>query len=253
MVGFSAANGLLTNTGLTAGVTAIDLSTLDDDADIASYTGARTGLTSFSDYRSLINNPANWIAQDGTGDQSVDGNQPDVPFSATAFTADGGGGVAAPTVNLAVSAATGTEADRSVITVTATASSAVTGDQTIALGVSGTNITATDFSLSSATITIPNGQASGSVTFTVADDALVEGSETAVLTLSNPSTGIALGNVTTQNVEITDNDNASGILRKVGSATGTGAEIPAFDPGTIASLSSRARRSKSTASATLAA
>lgn len=85
--GFNATNGLLTNTGLTAGVNAIDLSTLDDDADIATFNAARSGQSNFAAYLPIINNPTNWIAQDGTGDQSIDTTAPDVPFSSTAFTA----------------------------------------------------------------------------------------------------------------------------------------------------------------------
>jgi uncharacterized protein len=83
--GFNATNGILP-TGLTAGTNAIDLSTVvANGADIAAYTGNRSGQTTFASYLALINNPANWVGQDGTGDQSIDGTAPDVPFSATAF------------------------------------------------------------------------------------------------------------------------------------------------------------------------
>ncbi len=85
--GFIAANGLLTNTGLTTGVNAIDLSTLDDGADIAAFNAARSGQANFAAYLPIINNPTNWIAQDATGDQGIDITAPDVPFSSIAFTA----------------------------------------------------------------------------------------------------------------------------------------------------------------------
>ena len=111
-----------------------------------------------------------------------------------------------PSVNLSVSSNTGSEAAATVITVTATASSAVTGNQTVDLGVTGTNITAGDYTLSGSTITIPNGGTTGTVTFTVVDDAVVESTETANLTISNPSSGIILGSTVTQNIDITDND-----------------------------------------------
>ncbi|BCL34293.1 choice-of-anchor I family protein [Nostoc sp. MS1] len=200
--GFTATTGLLTNTGLTAGVNALDLSTVDTGADIAAYVGTRSGEASFSSYLSLINNAANWVTQDASGDQSFDNITPDLTFSAVAFTV----GSTTPSVNLSVSGNTGSEAGQTVITITVTASSAVVDDQTITLGVSGTGITAGDYSLSNTIITIPNGQTSGAVTFTVVDDALVEGPETALLTISNPSGGIVLGNTTTQNITITDND-----------------------------------------------
>ncbi|WP_282081980.1 gliding motility-associated C-terminal domain-containing protein [Aquimarina algiphila] len=111
-----------------------------------------------------------------------------------------------PTVDLSVSSNTGTEDAGTVITVTATSSSAVVGDQTIDLAVTGTGITGTDFTLSNTTITILDGMTTGTVTFTIEDDALVESIETATLTISTPSSGITLGTITTQDVVITDND-----------------------------------------------
>ena len=115
--------------------------------------------------------------------------------------------VAVP-VNLSVSAAAGTEAGTTAITVTATADGAVSGNQTIDLGVSGTNVTAGDYNLSNSSITILNGQTIGSVTLTVKDDLLNEGDEIATLTISNPSAGLTFGPITTQNIMITDDDNA---------------------------------------------
>ncbi|HEY9295824.1 MAG TPA: Calx-beta domain-containing protein, partial [Phormidium sp.] len=126
---------------------------------------------------------------------------------------------APPTVNLSVSSNAGTEAGTKAITVTATAQSAVTGDQTVDLGVSGTNITPGDYNLSNTTITIPNGQTTGSVTFTVVDDAVVEGTETATLTITNPSAGITLGNTTSQNISISDNDTAGVTISQSGDST----------------------------------
>jgi hypothetical protein len=109
-------------------------------------------------------------------------------------------------VNLSVSTNSGTEAAQTEVTVTTTASGNVTGDQTVDLGVSGTGITAGDYNLSNTTITILNGQSSGSVTFTVQNDTLVEGNETATLTISNPSAGLTLGATTSRDVAIADND-----------------------------------------------
>lgn len=111
-----------------------------------------------------------------------------------------------PTVDLSVSANSGSEAGTTAITVTATASGPVSGNQTVSLAASGTNITAGDYTLSANSITILNGQTAGSVTFTIVDDALTEGSETAALTISNPSSGITLGTAVVQNITITDND-----------------------------------------------
>jgi uncharacterized protein YjiK len=118
---------------------------------------------------------------------------------------------AKPTVILSTSATTGTEVGTTVITVTATADVAVNGDQTVNLGVTGTAITAGDYTLSNTVITISSGQTSGSVTFAVVNDALVEGTEVATLTITNPSSGIVLGSTSTQAVTIADNDAALNI------------------------------------------
>ena len=183
----------ITNAGLTVGTNAILLRT---SADYGEYTGSRTGQSSFANYKSSVFNVANW-----TVDQT-DGIYANTVPNTTNFTIT----AANPTVNLSVSSNAGTEAGTTVITVTATASSSVSSDQTVNLGVTGTGITAGDYNLSNSTITIPNGQTTGSVTFTVVDDVLVEGTETAILTISSPSSGITLGGTTSQNITIADND-----------------------------------------------
>ncbi|MEG4345001.1 FG-GAP-like repeat-containing protein, partial [Microcoleus sp. A003_D6] len=111
-----------------------------------------------------------------------------------------------PTVNLSVSPVTSTETGSPVITVTATASQAVVGDKTVNVALSGTAIAADFIGTIPTSITIPNGQTTGSFTVNVNDDALVEGSETGTFTISTSSSGITLGTTTTGNVAITDND-----------------------------------------------
>ncbi|MFM9837590.1 MAG: choice-of-anchor I family protein [Cyclobacteriaceae bacterium] len=111
-------------------------------------------------------------------------------------------------VNLSVSANAGTEAGTTAITVTATSAATVTSNQTVDVAVSGTGVTTGDYSLSNTTITIPSGATTGSVTFTIVNDATIEAcTETATLTISNPSGGLALGTTTTQAIAITDDDN----------------------------------------------
>ncbi|GAB3223805.1 hypothetical protein GCM10027423_59200 [Spirosoma arcticum] len=95
------------------------------------------------------------------------------------------------------------------------------------MGVTGTGITAGDYTLSGTTITIPNGATSGSVSFTVTNDTDVEGSETATLTISNPSAGIALGGTTTQNVTIADDDAPPVPTVSIAATDATGAEAGA--------------------------
>jgi hypothetical protein len=116
--------------------------------------------------------------------------------------------IPAPTVNLSVDSATGTEAGTTAITVTATAAGPVSGNQTVDLALTGT-ASAADFTGTIPTqITIADGASTGQVTLTVADDQLDENDETANLTISNPSAGIQLGTTTSSSVTITDDDTA---------------------------------------------
>jgi hypothetical protein len=111
-----------------------------------------------------------------------------------------------PTVSLSVSTNAGSEAGTTVVRVRATTSAIMVSNQTVSVGVSGAGITAGDYTLSNSTITINAGFDTASVSFTVVDDALVEGTETATLTISSPSSGLTLGSPTSQNITITDND-----------------------------------------------
>ena len=75
---------------LTIGVDALQFNGVDPDTDVAAFNGSRGDQADFSAY-AIINNPANWITQDGTGDQSADGTAPHVPFSTESFTVGGAG------------------------------------------------------------------------------------------------------------------------------------------------------------------
>lgn len=69
----------LTPAGLVSGSTAI---VVTNSTDFAQYTGQRSGAASFSDYKALVNNPANWAIFVG-GDQAL--QSPDTTaFSITA-------------------------------------------------------------------------------------------------------------------------------------------------------------------------
>jgi len=114
-----------------------------------------------------------------------------------------------PAVNLSINSSTGSEAAMSTVILTITAGSAVTGDQTVNLAVSGAGITPDDFTgidfSTTQTITILNGQTTGSISFNIADDNLPEGSETATFTISSPTSGISIGGTSTRTLTITDN------------------------------------------------
>ena len=83
---FTVDGGTLAGTGLTIGIDAIQFNGIDTDTDVAAFNGSRGDQADFAAYAAIINNPANWITQDGTGDQSADGTAPDAPFSTESFT-----------------------------------------------------------------------------------------------------------------------------------------------------------------------
>ena len=67
----------------------------------------------------------------------------------------------------------------------------------------------TDYTLANGTLTIPANTISANITIgSIVDDALVEGAETVIVTLSNPS-GATLGSDTVHTYTITDNDASS--------------------------------------------
>ena len=114
-------------------------------------------------------------------------------------------------VNLSVDSNSGGETDESVITITANTNAAVVGNQTVDLVVSGTQIEASDYLLSNTQILIAAGTSSGSVSFTVQNDSLFEGDETATVAINAVSSGLILGATTTQNITLIDDDSAPGL------------------------------------------
>jgi hypothetical protein len=126
-----------------------------------------------------------------------------------------------PVVNLTVSSDSASEAGMSVITVTANSSAVLSTSQTLNLNISGTGITSGDYAISGTTFTIPASSSSASVTFTVKDDILGEGAETAKLTLRSPSSGITLGVDSIKTITIADNDGNNFPVVRINSDTTT--------------------------------
>jgi hypothetical protein len=100
-------------------------------------------------------------------------------------------GLVARTVALSM-AATLSETDGALVTITATADGAVQGDQTVDLSLAGNALRDTDYTLDSATIALLDGQTTGTATLTVRGDSHREGDETVAVSLTNPSAGLAL-------------------------------------------------------------
>ncbi|OAF04262.1 hypothetical protein AYJ54_24445 [Bradyrhizobium centrolobii] len=198
-VGYSTSDGTLTGTGLVAGQTAVSFT---GGLDIVGYNGPRSGLASFADYLAAIGNTANWVTQNGSGDQSTDGTAPDAPFPTTAFT------VAAPaaqSISFSPSSVSVAEGDSGTKTMTFTIVRA--GGTTGAISFSGSfaagTTNAADYggTLPGSTFSgsIAAGATSATVTITISGDTTPEPDESFTLTLtgaSNPSATVTIGTAT---------------------------------------------------------
>ncbi|MCY2994014.1 MAG: cohesin domain-containing protein, partial [Planctomycetota bacterium] len=111
-----------------------------------------------------------------------------------------------PTVSFTAATQTGAEST-GTMKITAQLSAVHTQDVTIPFTLSGTGIegVTNDYTITATPITISAGQTSQDITITVNDDLIVEGSETVVVTMGNPSNATQ-GAITKHTATITDND-----------------------------------------------
>src|SRR5438067_3011418 len=112
-----------------------------------------------------------------------------------------------PTVTVTASDANASEANRDpgVFTIARTGSTSASLTVNYTLG--GTAANGADYNALSGAVTIPAGAASATVTITPVDDALVEGSETVVLSVA-ANAAYTVGSPASATVTITDNDSA---------------------------------------------
>jgi N-acetylneuraminic acid mutarotase len=114
--------------------------------------------------------------------------------------------IVTPSVSVAATTPAAAEpATNGAFTVTRSGSTAAA--LTVNLAVAGTATNGVDYNQIFSTVTIPAGAASVVVPVTVKDDTLVEGAETAILTVT-PGTGYTVGTASAT-VTIADNDSAS--------------------------------------------
>ncbi len=81
------------------------------------------------------------------------------------------------------------------------------------------NGNAADISFPSGTLTITAGNTSSFLSATIVNDAISESEETISITLSNPTTGLNLGTITSHDLKINDDDNARQISFTAGTLT----------------------------------
>ena len=68
------------------GLSASHIIYLTDEADVAVFTGPRSNKPAFAAYLAAVGVPANWLTEDGSGDQSINATAPNVPFDTAPFT-----------------------------------------------------------------------------------------------------------------------------------------------------------------------
>jgi hypothetical protein len=115
-------------------------------------------------------------------------------------------------------------------TVTLTAASST--DTVVAISVAGTATGGSDFAAVPATVTIPAGATSATISIATIDDPNVEGTETVIVTLTSITSGDPQVTLATENttatIELTDNDSAT-----VAFATATSTAIEAAGNHTV--------------------
>ncbi len=210
---------VLTGTGLIAGVNALEFGTPADPLDIGVYNGSRSNQASIAAYAAQINNPANWVSQTGTGDQSIDGTTPDVPFSTTAFTTAGAETQVVTFATTTLSQAEG-NAGTTAFSFIVQRTGGTTGIVSFSGQLTSTQVNSADFVGAPAlpiafSGTIADGQATGTVTINIAGDTTIESNELFTLTLDTvassaaPAVTIGLGAQTTAAGTIVDDDTPS--------------------------------------------
>lgn len=225
--GFAQSGGTLNGTGLVVGETAVDLSAggTRPGQDIAAFNGARFGQANFAAYRAIINNPANWLTQDGSGDQSADSISPDLPFDATAFILGGAESQRVGFQTLTVSRDEG-NAGTTGFSFTVVRTGGTTGALEVSGSFAAGTTNASDFGGTAPTgftVTIPAGQASASFTINISGDTAVEANESFSLTITSAinsaSVATSINSATATATATISNDDVAG---------------PALAPGDIA-------------------
>ena len=112
-----------------------------------------------------------------------------------------------PTIEFSSSSSTNLETSPNVtIPVTISEASDATVEYTVTGTASGGGV---DYTLANGTLTFSSGTTTQNITFTIANDALLESNETVIITIANPSTGAALGTKTVHTYTIVDDDTPS--------------------------------------------
>jgi hypothetical protein len=114
--------------------------------------------------------------------------------------------IANPTYSISLSPTTLSEITSGSTTITANLSSTSSSAQTVGVSITGAGVTAADYIVSDSIIQIPAGAVSGSITLSIVNDGILEGNETASVSLINPSSGITPGTPIASSLLFIDNN-----------------------------------------------
>lgn len=140
---------------------------------------------------------------------NVQGADLGAPSSATLTIIDNDGSSTVPTVSLSVSNTSVSEVS-GAITLTATLSQPASTQVIVGVNFAGTAVTPDDFTVTGNTFVIAPGTTSASLTITIVDDAVYEGTETIFVSINSLS-GAILGQPASVSISIADNDTWTGI------------------------------------------
>lgn len=169
--------------------------------ELGAYIGPRSGLADMRDYARLINDPANWVSQNGPTNNTADGIAPDLPFSASGFSVDPSAqSVTFSNATRVQSQAEGSGGGVTTFTFTLERMGASTAGTLDFAGVFGTALMEADDFVGGALPTtfsgsFADGETSKTISIDVAADTAYEGNEDFTLTLTSVSSGTGPANV----------------------------------------------------------
>ncbi len=176
----------------------------------AGQTTATTTITATQD--SLVEGPESVII-DVTGVTGGAANESGTQQQTVIITDDETVGVTLSVNSSSISEASGTA------TLTATLSEATYEDVIVNIGFSGTAINGTDYTASSASITITAGQTSATTVVTPSQDSLVEGPETVIVDITGVTGGAASETGTQQQTVTITDDETVGVTLSVNNSS----------------------------------
>ncbi|MBI5233424.1 MAG: hypothetical protein HY880_03640 [Deltaproteobacteria bacterium] len=115
------------------------------------------------------------------------------------------GGIVTPTVTISATDADASETGPDTGTFTVSRTGSTTSSLTVYYSMGGTATNGSDYSSLSGSATIPSGSSSATITVSPIDDTAVEGSETAIATLST-NANYTIGSPNNATINIADND-----------------------------------------------